>query len=78
MFFYMVNVVDHGDPKNESAVDALAARLYWNMERLDPSQVPQPRWRELDDRTKLFYRSCVSDLLSFRKLLSDADCAGER
>jgi hypothetical protein len=55
----------------EQAIDRLAERLYWNMERLDPG-IDSPEWAGLSDRQHRFYRLLVEDLSAFDGLVKIA------
>jgi hypothetical protein len=61
----------------ERAIDALAARLYWKMEKLDPALPDVPIWDGLTERQREFYRLCVSDLLEFDGLMRVIYGAGQ-
>jgi transposase-like protein len=44
------------------AVEALAARLHWKMESLDPSPGGATDWEALDESDKEFFRQCIKAL----------------
>jgi hypothetical protein len=50
-----------GTETTAAAVERLAERLYWNMQRLDPD-IDAPDWAGLNVREKRFYRLLVYDL----------------
>jgi hypothetical protein len=58
----------------EQAIEQLAIRLFAKEEYLEPSDRfnwdhdAETNWTALDDRTRDFYRSCVSDLATERHL----------
>jgi hypothetical protein len=53
-------------PKLPRLVDALGRHLYETMEHLDPSGIDEhpEAWENLPERSRDFYRHCVSQLLS--------------
>lgn len=52
----------------EEALEALAERLHWKMEHLDPTG--DPPWGELSDDERRFYKSCVRAILEERWLVN--------
>lgn len=54
----------------DGAVEFLAARLYWKMNQLDPVIETIPNWKNLRERDKRFYRSCIADLLAFKDIVN--------
>lgn len=66
-------IADAEFPKIESsseAIEALARRLHWKMEHLDPTD--EYDWEKLSDRQREFYRISVESLLDDRALLMSA------
>jgi hypothetical protein len=55
----------------QAAIEKLAQRLYWNMNRLDPDPEAIP-WAELNEDDKLFYLALVEDLAGFGDLVQIA------
>lgn len=51
-------------PKREAALVALAKRLQWKAEHLDPSG--EPDWERLPEKQKEFWVICVRSLLEDR------------
>ena len=49
----------------EAAVENLAARLYENMDRLDPGLAPLRAWAEMAVSERGHYIELVEDLLAF-------------
>jgi len=60
-------------PTKEDSIAFLAERLYWNMERLDPSD--NTPWTALSDDDKRFYRLLVEDLVLFKPWVAAAQAA---
>jgi hypothetical protein len=54
-----------------AAVEALARRLYWNMQRLDPDPGAPP-WGALTDRQRRFYEHLVADVVAFEEIICKA------
>lgn len=53
----------------DKIIETLAARLYWQMERLDPSLPEAPGWDQLTERQRIFYGLLVSDLLAHKEMI---------
>jgi hypothetical protein len=49
-------------PQTDAALEALAERLHFEMERLDPSESAE--WDGLSDADREFFRQCVKAVLS--------------
>ncbi len=54
------------------AVEALARRLYWNMQRLDPDLDAPDDWEALTEKEKHFYEELVDDLICFDRWIKIA------
>jgi len=54
----------------DEAIEALARRLHWKMEHLDPTD--EDDWEKLSDRQREFYRISIVSLLEERALLISA------
>jgi hypothetical protein len=63
------------DLSPEAALWALAERLYWNLDRLDPD-IAAPEWGGLTEREKRLYYLLVGDLVKFDGLIQCAQAAG--
>lgn len=63
------------DLSPEAALWALAERLYWNLDRLDPD-ITAPAWGGLTEREKRLYYLLVGDLIEFDGLIQCARAAG--
>jgi hypothetical protein len=65
----MTGSLPHGDDPTtpDEAIDALAQRLYWKMEHLDPSD--EPPWDCLNDRKKDHYRLLIGYVMQHRSLV---------
>ncbi len=55
---------------SDEAIDALARRLHWKMEHLDPTD--EYDWEKLSDRKREFYCISVESLLEERAHLMSA------
>ncbi len=55
---------------DDEAIDALAKRLHWKMEHLDPTD--DDDWEKMSDRQREFYRISVESLLEERAHLISA------
>lgn len=58
-----------GAPEIEKALDELAERLRWQMERLDPSDNSTLTWAQLPEDDRRLFRLCVEDLMRYRDLI---------
>lgn len=59
------------DDAAEGALNMLAQRLYWNLNRLDPDP-DAPDWRELDTRSRRLYVLLVADLICYEDAIQIA------
>ncbi len=49
----------------DEAIDRLAARLFWNMERYEARTYPIPGWEDVPKDTKGLYRALIRDIVEF-------------
>jgi hypothetical protein len=52
-------------PADESAIETLAERLHYMMEKLDPAYGEAVEWLFLTERDREVYRSCIRDLSAY-------------
>lgn len=53
----------------DEAIDELAARLFWNLERHDPTMEKIPEWKDVEEGTQELYRVLIRDLMRYRDLI---------
>lgn len=56
----------------DEATEALAKRLRWKMEHLDPSSRWETEWDNLPKQEREFYRLCVKAILNEAELVKAA------
>ncbi len=56
----------------DEAIDHLAARLFWNMERHDPTLEPIPEWENVAEGTQELYRVLIRDLIRYDDVIKVA------
>jgi hypothetical protein len=60
----------HEWPTSGSAINELAAVLYWNLQRVDPDDGPS--WEELSEIERAMYVKCVKAVLREDRLIAQA------